>query len=350
MSELFGHLSDGRPVSVFTLTNRSGTEVRLITFGAAIISCRTRDRNGLLADVALGFTDLASYVDHPAYFGAVVGRYANRISNAQFLIDGRTYTLAANDPPHHLHGGCRGFDKHVWNADALPHEEHRAVTFFRVSPDMEEGYPGNLHVQVRYTLTNDDDLIVDYTARTDAPTPVNLTQHTYFNLAGEGRGDVLDHRVAINASRYTPVTENLVPTGDVAAVDGTPFDLRDEVCIGDVIDRPHEQLRRARGYDHNFVVTRDGDGLVAAARVFEPTTGRTLDVLTTEPGVQFYSGNFLDGTLRGKARRVYSRRAGLCLETQHFPDSPNHPHFPSTILRPGIELTSRTVFRFGIRP
>jgi aldose 1-epimerase len=349
-SEVFGSLRDDTPVILFTLTNPSGTEVRLITYGATIVSCTTRDRSGRLGDVALGFSDLSSYMTHSAYFGAVVGRYANRIAYGRFVLDGRTYSLATNDGPHHLHGGNRGFDKHVWDAEPFDAERRRGVTFSRVSPDGEEGYPGNVAVSVQYALTDDDDLIVEYGATTDAPTPINLTQHTYFNLAGEGQGDVLGHRIAINASRYTPITADLVPTGDIDAVDGTPFDLRDEVQIRWRIDQRHEQLRRAGGYDHNFVVNRDDDRLVPAARVFEPTTGRTLDVFTTEPGVQFYSGNFLDGTLVGKAGYAYPRRAGLCLETQHFPDSPNHPEFPCTILRPGGELVSRTVFRFGSRP
>jgi len=349
-SEVFGYLDDDTPVVLFTLTNPSGTEIRLMTYGATIVSCKTRDRSGCLADIALGFSDLPSYVTHAAYFGAVVGRYANRIAHGRFVLDGRTYSLATNDGPHHLHGGTRGFDKHVWDARPFDGERRQGVTFSRVSPDGEEGYPGNVAVSVQYALTDDDDLIVDYGATTDAPTPINLTQHTYFNLAGEGQGDVLDHRIAINASRYTPITADLIPTGDIDAVDGTPFDLQDEVRIRERIDQRHEQLRRAGGYDHNFVVNRDDDRLVPAARVFEPTSGRTLEIFTTEPGVQFYSGNFLDGTLVGKAGRAYPRRAGLCLETQHFPDSPNHREFPCTILRRGGQLASRTVFRFGSRP
>ena len=349
-SEVFGYLRDDTPVILFTLTNSSETEVRLITYGATIVSCKTRDRRGRLGDVALGFSDLPSYLTHSAYFGAVVGRSANRIAHGRFVLDGRTYSLATNDGPHHLHGGNRGFDKRVWDARSFDGERRRGVTFSRVSPDGEEGYPGDVAVSVQYALTDDDDLIVDYGATTDAPTPINLTQHTYFNLAGEGQGDVLDHRIALNASRYTPIKADLVPTGDIDAVDGTPFDLRDEVQIRERIDQPHEQLRRAGGYDHNFIVNREDDRLAPAARVFEPTSGRTLEVFTTEPGVQFYSGNFLDGTLVGKAGRAYARRAGLCLETQHFPDSPNHPEFPCTILRPGGQLVSRTVFRFGSLP
>ena len=348
MPHIFGHLADGTPVTLFTLRNPLGTEVHLTTYGAAIVACRTRDRDGCLGDIALGFSDLDSYVDHSAYFGAVVGRYANRIADARFSIDGRTYMLAANDGPHHLHGGRRGFDKHVWNATAFEHEQRRGVTFVRVSPDMEEGYPGNLAVQVQYTLTDRDELVVDYAAHSDAPTPVNLTQHTYFNLAQETAVDVLDHRVQINASAYTPVTEGLIPTGDIVQVDGTPFDLRRATAIRAGIDQPHEQLRLARGYDHNFVLDRTGEGLVLAARLLEPTTGRTLEVSTTEPGLQFYTGNFLDGTLRGRSGQPYRRRSGVCLETQHFPDSPNRPGFPSTIVRPGKTLITQTVFRFGI--
>ena len=348
-SEIFGYLGDDTPIILFTLTNPSGTEVRVMSYGATIVSCKTRDRGGCLADIALGFSDLPSYVTHSAYFGAVVGRYANRIAHGRFVLDGRTYSLATNDGANHLHGGNRGFDKQVWAAQPFGDQRRQGVAFSRVSPDGEEGYPGNVAASVQYTLTDDNDLIVDYGATTDAPTPVNLTQHTYFNLAGEGQGDVLGHRIAIHASRYTPITADLVPTGDIHAVDGTPFDLRDEVQIRERIDQPHEQLRRAGGYDHNFVVNREDDRLVPVARVFEPTTGRTLEVFSTEPGVQFYSGNFLDGTLVGKAGHAYPRRGGLCLETQHFPDSPNHPQFPSTILTPGGELVSRTVFRFGSR-
>jgi aldose 1-epimerase len=347
--EVFGYLGEDTPVMLFTLTNPSGTEVRVINYGATIVSCKTRDRSGRLGDIALGFSDLSSYVTHSAYFGAVVGRYANRIAHGRFVLNGRTYSLATNDGQHHLHGGNRGFDKQVWAARPFAGERRQGVTFSRVSPDREEGYPGNVAVTVQYALTNDSDLIVDYAATSDASTPINLTQHTYFNLAGEGQGDILGHRVAINASRYTPVTEALVPTGDIDPVAGTPFDLRDEVGIGEVISNQHEQLRRASGYDHNFVVNREDDRLAPVARVFEPTTGRTLEVFSTEPGVQFYSGNFLDGTLVGKAGHAYPQRAGLCLETQRFPDSPNHPQFPCTILSPGDELVSQTVFRFGSR-
>jgi aldose 1-epimerase len=348
MQDTFGYLPDGTPVTRFTLRNPLGTEVQLMTYGAAIVACKTRDRDGSFGDIALGFSDLDSYVNHSAYFGAVVGRYANRIANAHFSIDGRTYALAANDGSHHLHGGRRGFDKHVWNAKTFEREERRGVTFFRVSPDMEEGYPGNLAVQVQYTLTNGDELVVDYAANSDAPTAVNLTQHTYFNLAQASAADVLDHCVQINASAFTPVTEGLIPNGEIVPVDGTAFDLRTEIAIRESIDQPDDQLRLARGYDHNFVLDRTDGGLVPAARLFEPTTGRTLEVSTTEPGLQFYTGNFLDGTLQGKSGRLYGRRSGLCLETQHFPDSPNRSRFPCTILRPGKALATRTVFRFGI--
>jgi aldose 1-epimerase len=346
----YGALLDGTPVDAFTVRNTNGMAFTAITYGGIVVSIETPDRRGATADVVLGFGDLAGYLgDHP-YVGAIVGRYANRIAKGMFTLDGTAYTLATNNPPNHLHGGNQGFDAVIWNAEPIRGVDSSGVTLRYTSPDGDEGYPGNLAVTVAYTLTNDNALTMDYHAHTDAPTPVNLTQHTYFNLSGDPTRDVLDHVVCIDADRFTPVDSTLVPTGALASVAGTPFDFTTPHSIGARIADDHEQLQYGSGYDHNFVLGIGKTPLERAAFIEEPSSGRTLEVSTTEPGVQFYTGNFLDGSLIGKGGRPYPRRSGFCLETQHFPDSPNHPAFPSTILRPGEEYRSRTVWRFGITP
>jgi len=343
----FGKMPDGTTVTLFTLTNASGMEVRAITYGAILVTIKVPDRNGRLDDVVVGHDNLEGYLTKTRFFGAVAGRYGNRIGGGTFTLDGRTYQLARNNGPNHLHGGTKGFDKVVWNGAINKDARGPSVVFSRTSPDGEEGYPGTLAVRITYTVTDGNALIVEYHATTDKPTHVNLTQHSYFNLAGDGSGDILDHRLTLHADRYTPVDETQIPTGEIATVEGTPFDFRRETAIGARIDGDHPQLRIGGGYDHNFVLTRTA-GLAPAARVVEPKTGRTLEVSTTEPGVQFYSGNKLDGSIVGKGGHVYRSRTGLCLETQHFPDSPNKPTFPSTVLRPGKEYRSTTVFKFGV--
>jgi aldose 1-epimerase len=346
-SERFGTMPDGTAVDAYTLKNASGMEVKAIAVGGIITSLKVPDRSGTAADVVLGFDRLDGYLkDHP-FFGAIIGRYGNRIGKGQFALEGKTYTLAKNNGPNHLHGGVKGFDKVLWATAAVPGQN--AVTFTRTSPDGEEGYPGNLAVKVTYTLTDANELIVDYHATTDKPTPVNLTQHSYFNLAGDGSGDILGHELMISADRYTPVDSSLIPTGELAPVEGTPFDFRKTTAIGARINAAHPQLKAGGGYDHNWVLNRTGAGLQLAARVVEPKSGRTLEVATEEPGIQFYSGNFLDGSITGKGGHVYAHRTGFCLETQHYPDSPNKPDFPSTILRPGQEYKTRTVFTFGVQ-
>lgn len=347
--EPFGTLPDGTAVEAFTLTNANGVELRAISYGAIIQSLRTPDRQGQLDDIVLGFDTAAEYAEHnPAYFGAIVGRYANRIARGVFTLDGRAYQLATNNDTNHLHGGVKGFDKAMWKGEPIADTRGAGVRFTYTSPDGEEGYPGTLNVSVSYTLTDDNTLIVDYHATTSAPTIVNLSQHSYFNLAGQGSRDVLEHELQIDADRYTPVDATLIPTGELVPVAGTPFDFRTPVAIGARIGEQDVQLVRGQGYDHNFVLTRSGNEPQRAARVVERSTGRTLEVATTEPGLQFYSGNFLDGSLTGKQGRVYHRRYGFCLETQHFPDAPNHPEFPSTTLQPGAEYRSRTELRFGV--
>lgn len=347
--EQFGMLPDGTPIDVITLTNLHAMEVRAITYGGIITALRVPDRNGDLADVVLGHDDLAAYLAASPYFGAIVGRYANRIANGRFALDGHSYQLAVNNGQNHLHGGLRGFDKVVWSADPFVKPGSVGVVFRYTSPDGEEGYPGRLDVKVTYTLTDRNELAVDYHATTDRPTPINLTQHSYFNLAGEGRGSVLEHVLVIHADSFTPVDSTLIPTGEIVPVAGTPLDFTAPTSIGERIEQPDRQLAYGHGYDHNFVLNRTGPGLVLAVEVYEPTTGRTMDVYTTEPGLQLYTGNFLDGTITGKAGHVYGRHAGFSLETQHFPDSPNHAEFPSSVLRPGAVYDSRTVFAFGIK-
>jgi aldose 1-epimerase len=350
----FGVGPGGEVVELHTLTNPSGMRVRTMTYGGIIVSLEVPDRDGLLGDVVLGYENLKGYLHENPYFGAIVGRYGNRIGGARFELDGEVFELAPNDGGNHLHGGRRGFDKVVWEAEPFASDSSVGLVLSYTSPDGEEGYPGTLQAQVTYTLTDANELIVDYLATTDRPTPVNLTQHSYFNLAGPRNVDILDHELFLAADHITPVDATLIPTGEIAPVDGTPFDFRTPHPIGARIDAEDPQILFGGGYDHNFVLSGAGsgdeaDGLVLAARVFEPLSGRTLEVLTTEPGVQFYSGNFLDGSITGKEGAVFGHRSGFCLETQHFPDSPNQPAFPSTILRPGEEYRSRTVFRFGIR-
>ena len=342
----YGKTAEGHAVTMFAITNTHGLELRAMTYGGIITSLRIPDRSGVLGDIVLGFDRLDEYLKESPYFGAIIGRYGNRIAGGRFTLDGRSYALPTNNGPNHLHGGRKGFDKAVWQA--APSTSGAAVTFSRTSPDGEEGYPGNLQVRVSYTLTDRNELIIDYHATTDKPTPINLTQHTYFNLTGDVAGDILGHELTIRADRFTPVDATLIPTGELAPVQGTPFDFRKPTAIGARIDQPNEQLVHGKGYDHNWVLNRSGQGLEPAVRVVEPKSGRTLDIATTLPGLQLYTGNFLDGTIRGKGGRAYSQRTGLCLETQHFPDSPNHPAFPSTILRPGQEYSTKTVFTFGV--
>jgi len=347
---LFGTLPTGEEVHAFTMKNARGIAMRVIDYGGIIVSVRTPDRTGNLADIVLGFDDLEGYVKSSPYFGAIAGRYANRIAKGQFMLDGTTYKLAVNNGPNALHGGLKGFDKVVWQAEPGADSNGVHLGLRYTSADGEEGYPGTLHATVTYTLTDRNELVIEYQATTDKPTPINLTNHSYFNLAGEGSGTVLGQVVTIDADRYVPVDSTFIPTGDLASVNGTPFDFRKPTAIGARIDQPDPQLTNGHGYDHTFVLNhpQGGAALVHAAHVVDPTSGRTLDVATTEPGVQFYTGNFLDGKVVGKNGHAYPRRGGFCLETHHFPDSPNKPQFPSTILRPGETFHSRTVFTFGV--
>lgn len=343
-------VTDSGKYKLYTLSNSHKMEVTITNYGAIITSIKVPDRDGNVADIALGYNEVADYinaVDKP-YFGAVVGRYGNRIAKGKFSIDGQEYTLPINNDPNSLHGGEVGFDKVVW--DVEPYGDN-GVTLTYHSKDGEQGYPGNLTAQVTYNLTEDNRLEIEYVATTDKPTPVNLTQHTYFNLKGEGEGTILDHELMINADRFTPVDETLIPIGELAPVEGTPFDFRQAKPIGRDIGQQNEQLKNGLGYDHNWVLsrTKGDDELDLAATLYEPTSGRYLEVLTMEPGIQFYSGNFLDGSLIGKSGKPYVHRGGLCLETQHFPDSPNQPKFPNTILRPGEEYRTKTVFKFSTK-
>jgi aldose 1-epimerase len=347
----FGTLSDGRAVDAYTLTNAHGLEVKAMTYGGIITSILVPDRTGKLGDIVLGFDSLAGYLKASPYFGAIVGRYANRIANARFTLDGRTYRVPANDGKNSLHGGTTGFDKVLWDAQPFHADGAVGLILTHTSPAGDQGYPGTLTARVTYRLTDKGELEVDYEATTDAATPVNLTQHSYFNLAGEGTSDILGERLTIYADSFTPIDSTLIPTGKLVGVDATPFDFRVSTPIGARINGQDEQLARGRGYDHNFVLNGSPslDHLVHAAAVLDPGSGRTLDVYTSEPGLQFYSGNFLDGTLHGKSGHVYAHRSGFCLETQHFPDSPNQRAFPSTILKPGQTYRSKTVFVFGVQ-
>ncbi|MBE7504011.1 MAG: galactose mutarotase [Verrucomicrobiales bacterium] len=340
----FGALPDGTAVDLYTLKNARGITLKVMTYGALITDLYTPDRQGQFGDIVLGFDNLESYLKGHPYFGAVIGRYANRIAKGKFTLEGQTYTLAINNDPNALHGGLKGFDKVVWAAEPVPVKNGVAVRFSYTSPDGEEGYPGNLAVRVTYTLTDANELIMDYEAKTDHTTILNLTNHSYFNLAGEG--DILGHELMLNAAHYTPVDDTLIPTGEIAPVKATPMDFTTPKPIG----RDLGQLTNVpQGYDHNFVLNRAGKGLALCARVYEPKTGRTLEILTTQPGVQFYSGNFLDGTLTGKGGIVYQLHHGFCLETQHYPDSPNQPRFPSVVLRPNQTYQHSTVHKFGAR-
>lgn len=342
--------ADDKAVHLITLRNVKGMEATILTFGGIILTLQAPDRTGAVDDIVLGFNDVKSYAASTnPYFGSIIGRYGNRIAKGQFTLDGTTYKLATNNGPNHLHGGNRGFDKVVWNYDMAQDANGVSAILTYTSADGEEGYPGAVKARVTYTLTGDNRLIVDYHATTDKPTVINLTQHSYFNLAGSRADNILDHELRINADRYTPVDSTLIPTGELAPVEGTPFDFRKATKIGARINESHPQLGFGKGYDHNYVLTRTGAGLAEAAQVYEPLTGRTLTITTTEPGIQLYTGNFLDGTLTGKGGRVYPHRGGFCLETQHYPDSPNQPKFPSTVLRPGEEYKTQTVFAFGVR-
>lgn len=351
--EPFGHTPDGKVISVAKLANQNGVEVRVMSYGGIILSLKTPDRTGKAGDIVLGHDDAAGYFPNPPFFGALIGRYGNRIAKGKFSIDGHEYTLPTNDGPNSLHGGTTGWNQKLWDMDAFQDKDGPGVVLTLTSPDGDMGYPGTVKAKVTYTLTDDNTLRIQYTATTDKPTVINLTQHSYFNLSAGASPDILSHELMLNAAQYTPVDATLIPTGELASVDHTPFDFRTPTAIGARINDKNEQLERGKGYDHNFVLTKvpsaASGGLELAARVSDPTSGRTLEVLTTEPGIQFYSGNFLDGTLTGKGGVKIAHRSGFCLETQHFPDSPNHPNFPSTVLRPGETYSTTTVWRFGAK-
>jgi aldose 1-epimerase len=345
-SQPFGRMQDGNPVELYTLSD-GAFEARIATYGGIVVSLKTPDRSGKTADVVLGFDDVDGYVANfngpsDAFFGAIIGRYANRIARGSFMLDGKKYSLPLNNGENTLHGGPHGFNNVVWKAKQVAN----GVELSYISNDGEAGYPGNLRATVRYTLVKAD-LRIEYWATTDKDTVVNLTNHSYFNLAGQG--DILNHQLILNASRFTPVDAGLIPTGDLKPVELTPFDFRKATAVGARINADDEQLRRGRGYDHNWVLDSGGGKLTEAAELYDPSSGRVMRVLTDQPGIQFYSGNFLDGSIKGKGGKPYELHAALCLETQHFPDSPNHFDFPTTELKPGKQYHTVTVYSFSVR-
>jgi aldose 1-epimerase len=347
--EAFGKTSDGQEVSLYRMKNKNGMEVAITNYGATVVSLTAPDRNGKFADVVLGYDDVQGYENGTSYFGGTIGRYGNRIGHGKFTLNGKTYALPKNDGDNTLHGGTIGFNKRIWQAKDVSTAAAPAMQFEYVSKDGEEGFPGTLTAIVKFTLTNTNELRIDYSASTDKPTVVNLTNHSYFDLAGEGQGDILQHQLTLHASRFTPIDATLIPTGELRAVKGTPFDFTKATAIGARINQDDEQLKFGKGYDHNFVLDRTKPGLITVAEVYEPTSGRVMQVLTTEPGIQFYSGNFLDGSAHGKGGKAYGHRSAFCLETQHFPDSPNKPKFPSTVLNPGGHYRTTTIYKFSAR-
>ena len=347
--EAFGLMPDGSPVDLYTLTNANGCEAKITNFGGIVLSLKVPDRAGHLSDVVLGFDSLEPYLVNTPHFGALIGRYGNRIGKGRFVLDDVEYQLATNNGENHLHGGLQGFDKVLWLADVVKEDEGEALRLRYVSKGGEEGYPGELSVQVSYRLTDDNGLRIDYRATTNQKTVVNLTHHSYFNLKDAGASNILEHEMMIDADRFTPVDSGLIPTGELEHVDGSPMDFRQSIPIGARIEEDFDQLKFGGGYDHNWVLNHQDGTLALAARVHEPTTGRIMEVLTTEPGLQFYSGNFLDGSEVGKGGVHYEHRSGFCLEAQHYPDSPNTPEFPSTALEPGEVYTQTTIYEFSVK-
>lgn len=345
----FGKTAGGQAVDLFELTNAAGPRAAIMTYGATVVSLEVPDRNGKPGDVVLGFETLDEYVKYSPHFGCACGRYANRIAKGRFTLDGAEYSLAVNNGENHLHGGIKGFDKVVWKAEPVDRPGAVAVKMTYLSADGEEGYPGNLSCEITYSLTSDNALRIDYKATTDKPTVVNLTNHSYFNLAGHGVGNILGHQLMINADRFTPTDKGQIPTGELRDVKGTPMDFTRPTAVGARIDQDDEQLRAGGGYDHNWVINGSDESPALAAEVYEPTTGRVMRVHTTEPGIQLYTGNHLNGRLVGKGGKTYAKRSALCLETQHFPDSPNKSDFPTTTLRPGETYTQTTIYSFTAR-
>jgi aldose 1-epimerase len=346
-SEPFGATADGTPIERYTLTNTNGLEAQIITYGGIVTALRVPDRAGAFGDIVLGFDTLEPYLGNHPFFGALVGRFCNRIAGAQFALNGITYSLAHNDGVNHLHGGPHGFHRAIWRASERSSSEGPSLELRYLSRDGEEGYPGNLDVTVIYTLTDQDALRIDYTATTDRDTVLNLTNHSYFNL--DGSADILAHEIQLDATQFLPINETLIPIGELRPVHATPLDFTTSTVIGEGIASDHEQVRRGLGFDHTWVPDKPSGALGHAARVYAPKSGRVLDVSTTTPGVQFYSGNMLDGSWVGKGGQVYAKHSGLCLETQYFPDSPNQPQFPSTVLRPGETYRETTIFEFSVR-
>jgi len=343
----FGKIPDGTPVDLYTLANTQGLTVKITNYGATVVSLEVPDRDGNPGDVTLGYDSLEDYISGPCYFGCIAGRYANRIGGGRFRLNDTEYILAQNDGQNHLHGGIQGFDKAVWQAREIENDDGLGLNLSYLSRDGEEGYPGNLSVTVVYTATDKNELRIEFNAAADKPTIVNLTHHSYFNLAGAGAGDTLGHELMINADRFTPVDRTLIPTGELKSVKGTPLDFTRPTVIGARLDSGDEQLQIAGGYDHNWVLNKDAAGPCLAARAFERDSGRTLEVYTTQPGLQFYSGNFMENQIAAKAGQIYNHRGGFCLETQHFPDSPNRPEFPSTVLDPGSTYEHTTIYKFA---
>ena len=349
----FGTTPEGKEVQLYCVKNNNGMKVEIINYGGTIVRLFVPDKNGNSSDIVLGLNTLEQYMKESPYFGCIVGRFGNRIANGKFTINGVEYQLATNnapgDIPCHLHGGVKGFDKRVWDAKPILDKQKPGIELHYLSKDGEEGYPGTLDVTVCYRLSEKNELIIEYKATTDKSTPVNLTHHSYFNLKGEGDSTILDHILYINADSYTPVDKGLIPTGFILPVINTPFDFQTPKAIGDDINEDNEQLQYGGGYDHNWVLTRDKKGLTLAATLFEPSSGRFMEILTTEPGIQFYSGNFLTGEIIGKSGKPYPYRSGLCLETQHYPDSPNKRNFPSAILDPGEVYQTTTIYKFSVK-